>query len=584
MKKTKNKKGFIASSVAHVLMENWLLAILLLAAIMASMSLQLLPAFLIRKIIDENFQNGMLAGVWILAVQYLLVMSGANLISICQGLITAVLGQKILNRIRFGMSKRLSALSIGHFVNTPVGDVMSRLTTDVDAINTLFSAGIIDVVTDLFKIGGLLVSLYIIAPRLVWLEIAIIPVIYLLSGYFRKRIYNFQKKVRSCVADIYTFIQEWLRGVGTVKAHSLEKNGREKFRALLSSHLAAIGSISFYDSWFPCVMQTLRATAIAITLWLAADNGTVLSLALSVGSLAAIADLVGRMFAPIEALAQEFQTIQEAMAGIARVREFANEPIEERVFLDEPFDDGKGLIIEGVSFAYGKADVLTDIDVRLKHGEKTVFIGRSGAGKTTLMNIVAGLYRPTEGTVRICGVDPYLLPPHKRRRLIGVVPQTPQIFDGTVLENVTLGDETISRRQAEDALAAVGLDEIASRLPRGYDTEIGEGAAGLSGGEAQLLALARAIAADPKVLLLDEPTSGVDSLTEKQVFAAIRKAGQGRTILSISHRLSGIVDADSVYLMANGRITESGAPDELAGRGGWYSMYQKVENAGWDFI
>jgi len=481
------------------------------------------------------------------------------------------------------MSQRLSELPMKYFTHTPTGDVMSRLTTDVDAINTLFSAGIISVVTDLFKIGGLLVSLYIIAPRLIWLELAVIPVVYLTSDYFRRNIFKFQKLVRARIADIYTFIQEWLRGVRTVKAYSLEKSGEEKFREPLNNHLAAISSIAFYDSWFPCVMQTFRALVIAVSLWFAAENGTVLSLALSAGALAAIADLVGRLFAPIEALAQEFQTIQEAMAGVARVREFAGESVEDREYIDQLIDESRGLEISGVTFAYNRVNVLNHIDVELKPGEKSVFIGRSGAGKTTLMNIIAGLYHPVEGTVRICGVDPYTLPPRKRRRLVGVVPQMPQVFDGTVRENITLGDDTVTQDEIETAVNAVGLRDTIASLPQGYDTVIGEGAAGLSSGEVQLLALARAIVANPKILLLDEPTSGMDSQTEQRVFAAIRMAGEGRTIFSISHRLSGVVDADCVYLMANGRIVESGASDELAQRDGWYAMYRKIENAGWDF-
>jgi ATP-binding cassette subfamily B protein len=184
--------------------------------------------------------------------------------------------------------------------------------------------------------------------------------------------------------------------------------------------------------------------------------------------------------------------------------------------------------------------------------------------------------------VRVCGVDPYTLLPKERRRLIGIVPQMPQIFDGTIKENITLNDNSITREEVEAAAKSVGLHEMITRLGQGYDTIIGEGEAGLSGGEVQLLSLARAIAANPKILLLDEPTSGMDAKTEQRVFAAIRSAGQGRTIFSISHRLSGIVDADRVHLLANGRIVESGNTDELAGHNGWYSMYRKIEDASWE--
>lgn len=577
------KNGFIGSAAAFVLKRNWWLVALLLMAIAASMFLQLIPAFVIRRIVDENFAKGMLDGIWLLAAWYLAASAGANIVEFVKVILTTVLGQKILNRLRLLMAQRLSELPMKYFLNTPTGDVMSRLTTDIDAINTLFSTGIVGVVADLFKIGGLLVSLYVMAPQLLWLEFAVVPVVFMLARYFSGNIFRYQKQVRERVADIYAFIQEWLRGIRTVKAYSLERSGEAKFRVPLNNHLSAISAISFYDSWFPCVMQTFRALVIAFSLWLCAKNGTVFSLGLSVGTLVAAVDLVGRLFAPLEALATEFQTIQQARAGIARVREFADEPVEDREYLDQPLDENRGVEIACVSFAYGHVDVLADIDVNLRPGEKTVFIGRSGAGKTTLMNLVSGLYRPKGGTVRICGIDPYTLPPRRRRRLIGVVPQMPQIFDGTVKENITLGDDTITQLEIEAAVADVGLGGIIAQLPQGYDTSIGEGAVGLSIGEVQLLSLARAIVANPRLLLLDEPTSGMDTRTEQRVLKAIRMAGQGRTILSISHRLGGVIDADSVHLMAGGRIMESGSAKELEKHGGWYAMYRKIEAAGWDF-
>ncbi|MCL2140182.1 MAG: ABC transporter ATP-binding protein/permease [Dehalococcoidia bacterium] len=576
------KERFINDAAVYVLKSNWWLAALLLLTIIASMAIQLIPAFIIRQIIDEHFAKGIVQGIWLLAIWYLAVQAGVNVVAFVKTVVTTVLGQKILNRIRMLMAQRLSKLPIQYFTNTPVGEIMSRLTTDVDAINTLFSSGIIGMATDLFKIVGLLVSLFIIAPQLIWLEITIVPLIFLISNYYRKNIFRFQKLVRSKVADIYSFIQEWLRGIHTVKAYSLEENGKQRFREPLESHFAAIGKISLYDSLFPCLMQTIRAVVIALALWFGAKNGTFLSLALSTGTLAAIADLVGRIFAPIEALAQEFQTIQQAMAGISRVNEFASEPIEDRVYIDQPIDKSQGLVIDGVTFSYGSVPVLHALHARLMPGEKAVFIGRSGAGKTTLMNIVAGLYRPKEGFVRICGVDPYTIPPRKRRRLLGIVPQMPQIFDGTVTENITLGDETISQEEVEAAVKAVGLGETINALPQGFATVIGEGAAGLSSGETQLLSLARAIVANPQILLLDEPTSGMDSKTEQRVFSAIRTAGTGRTIFSISHRLSGIIDADRVFVMAGGNIVKSGSSEELYENDDWYAMYQKTINAGWD--
>lgn len=576
------RKGIVGLSIKHVLCKNWWLFALLLAAIAASISLQLIPAFVLRKIIDDNFVNGILEGVWKLAAFYLLATAGTNIVEFIKIVITTVLGQQILVQLRLLMAKRLSELSMQYYFKTPTGEIMSRLTTDVDAINSLFSAGIVSMIADLFKIIGLLASLFLLAPQLLWLEAAVVPIVYLLANFFRKKIFKAEKQVRACVAAIYTFIQEWLKGIRTVKAYGMEGQGERKFAKPLRAHLAAIDATSLYDSWFPCVMQTLRAVIIALALFLGAKNGTMLSLGLSIGTLAALVDLVGKLFAPLEALATEFQTMQEAMAGLERVREFANQPIEERKKLEQKADKSRGIDITGVNFSYDDGlPILKDITVTISHGQKAIFIGRSGAGKTTLMNIVAGLYACSEGNVRICGVDPYTLPPAQRRRLVGIVPQMPQIFDGTVFDNITLRDDTISEQEVVSAAKTVGLHDVIMQLSLQYQTVIGEGAAGLSSGEIQLLSLARAIAANPDILLLDEPTSGLDTKTEQILFEAVRQAGRGRTILSISHRVSGIIDADTIFVMAEGRVVESGTAQQLRDKDGWYRMYQRLEDARW---
>ena len=573
----------IKAAFLKVLRDSWLLGILLLLTVIAGMMLQILPALLIRQIIDEHFSKGLFEGVWRLAGLYLGVTAGASAVEFIKVIVTTWLGQQVLLDVRGRMAQRLSRLSMGYFSGTPVGEVMSRLTTDVDAVNTLFSAGLVSVVTDLLKVFGLAASLYILSPPLLWFALLSFPVIFMLSDFFRKRIYAMEKKVRVCISDIYTFIQEWLGGILTVKAYRMEETGEAKFRKPLSSYLAAINGISVYDSWFPCVMQTLRAIVIAIAVFLGASNGTALSLGLTAGTIAAAADLFGRLFAPIEALATQFQTVQQAMAGIGRIQEFARQPVEERVEIPQNPDYLQGIDIEGVQFEYGSHTVLSDLDLSLAAGEKAVIVGRSGAGKTTLMNIVAGLYAPAQGRVRICGVDPFTLPAADRRRLLGVVPQTPQIFNGSVRDNITLRDDSIPLENVMRAARIAGIDKTIEALRQGYDTLLGEGEAGLSGGEVQLLSLARAIVMDPKVLLLDEPASGIDAGTEAAVFAAIRQASQGRTILSISHRLSGVIDADRVHILARGSIMESGTADELAGHGGWYAVYKRMEDAGWQF-
>ncbi len=568
-------------AAVSVLYRKALILALLLFSIAASIALQLTPAFILRNIIDNNFTDGVMDGVWRLALLYLAVTVGINIVEFLNVTFTTILGQSILMDVRGRMAQRLSDLPINYFVKTPVGDIMSRLTNDIDAINNLFSAGIINAISDMTKVIGLMISLFLLAQKLFPLEIAFIPVIYLMSNFFRKRIFAFQKNVRRRISDIYTFIQEWISGIRVVKAYSAERRGKDKFQTLLSNLLKEINNISSYDSWFPCVTQILRMLLIATVVWFGAKNGTALSLGLSIGTLAALTDLIGKLFAPIESLALQFQTIQQSMAGIERVNSFFAEPVEERVLSDAHPDDS-GIVIENLNFSYGDFNVLNDVSLVIDKGEKAVFIGRSGAGKTTLMNLVSGLYAPKCGTIRVCGVDPFALPPEKRRRLIGIVPQMPQVFDGTVKENITLRDTSITFEQVVNAAKTVGIHEMIMSLPKGYDTVIGEGEAGLSSGEIQLLSIARAIAADPRVLLLDEPTSGMDTITEKRIFDAIRATSEGRTIFSISHRLSGIIDADKIYIVAQHGIVEQGTQEQLAAKNGWYAMYSKIEAAGWN--
>lgn len=574
------KRNEVLRAAGATLKRNIPLAVLLLAAVAGSIALQLLPAFLLQRIIDENFASGLFTGLWTLALLYALATSGVHFIEFLKVTFTTVLGQKILVEIRSRMEKRLARFSYDYYVHTPTGDIMSRLTADVDAVNKLFSAGIIDVITNLFKVFGLLVSLWLIAPKLIWLELVMLPAIFLPADRFRKKIFVLQKRIRLRVSGIYTFIQEWFSGIGTVKAYSAEQTGRVRFREHLGGLFAANMSVAKYDSFFPCIMQTLRALFIAAALFLSAENGTALSLGLSVGTLAAVADLIGKTFAPIEALAQEFQTIQESAAGLSRIRDFFLEPPEDRPCVAQT-PDGSGIVLDGIRFAYGDHRVLDGLVLTVNAKEKAVLIGRSGAGKTTVMNLVSGLYRPDAGTVRVCGVDPFTLPPSARRRLIGIVPQDPQVFDGTVLDNITLKDPSLTREQAVAAAKLVGLDKRIAEMPEGYDTVIGEGAMNLSEGEIQLLSIARAVAAEPKVLLLDEPSSGMDAQTEARIFEAVRRSSEDRTILSVSHRLSGILDAGTVHVVAGGKVVESGSPAELAAGEGFYSMYSRMEHAGW---
>jgi len=413
-----------------------------------------------------------------------------------------------------------------------------------------------------------------------------LPVIYILSDFFRRRIFKKQLVVRKRVADINTSILETYSGLKIIKVFGLERRFAERFEPVLEKHRLAMNGNSVYDAWFPCIMQIVRASVIALAIVVGAQNNLMpLALGLSLGSLAAAADLFMRLFDPIEAAAAELQTVQQAMAGLKRIREFFNLEIESPpspITDDESIFQDVSIEIRQVSFAYGEGKpVLSGASMSIPAGAKAAIAGRTGSGKTTLMNLVAGLYPVRDGQIRINGLDPYLLPPGVRRRLIGIVPQTVTIFNGTIMDNVTLRDRTITPDQVSQALQQVGLLDHVMSLPDQLETRIGEGEAKLSFGQNQLLSLARAIVTNPPVLLLDELTSGLDALTERQVLTAVRSISGSKTILTISHRLSGIIDADTVHIMDHGQIVESGRPEELAEKEGWYARYKRLEEYGW---
>ncbi|NLN45541.1 MAG: ABC transporter ATP-binding protein [Clostridiaceae bacterium] len=576
----------------------------MLAAVVAGTVLVAGPSRVLRRLVDGPLTGGP-GSLWQMALLYLGAVLAIGLSDLVREYGAMVLGQRILLRIRSMMLERLPLLPMDHYLNTPAGETMARFSSDIDAVNSLFTAGLVGAAADLLKIGGLLLALFAISPVVGWIAAGAIPVVYVLSDFFRRRIYQRQKVVRQRVSDINTGIQEIYSGMNVIKVFGRERHFAERFEPLLEGHRVAMNANSVYDAWFPCVLQTVRAAVIALVLVAGAgQNATPLALGLSLGALAASADLMIRLFEPIEAAAGELLTIQQAMAGLVRIRAYFRLPTETEgkqplqkteapdlscpapVEADSSVSVGPcarpDIVLTGVRFSYRNgADVLHGTDLTIPTGTKAALAGRTGSGKTTLLHLVVGLYPVAEGSIRVGGVNPYLLAPEERRRRIGIVPQTVVVFNGSIRDNITLRDDAITRDQVLGALELVGLREMVDGLEEGLDTLLGEGAAHLSFGQTQLLSLARALVTDPLLLLLDELTSGLDALTERKVLDAIRAVGGKKTILTVSHRLSGLLDVDTVHIMEKGRIVESGPPRALAREEGWYARYKRLEDLGW---
>lgn len=584
---SQDKRAFLRDSFTTTMKQSPIYGITVVAAIIFGALINTWPSLVLRSIVDESLPNAGL-DIWRLGFTYLGTTLLIGVVDLIREYGATVFGQRLLLNVRKLMLDRLSQLPMSYYNTVPAGDTISRFTGDIEAIDSLFTAGLVSAIADLLKIIGFLLAIYSISIPIGVVATGSLPILYLVTDYFRRNMFEKQLSVRRKVSDINTSIHETYSGMKIIKIFGMENFFAERFEPILETHRLAMNSNSVYVSWFPCVTQTIRSVFISAALVIgASNNGLSLALGLSLGTLAAVADLMIRLFTPIQAISGEIQTIQRALAGVQRVEDFFSQDIQvngasEHVSGDLP--EGVDVVVEDIWFSYGDSDVLTGASLVLPAGTKAAIAGRTGSGKTTLMNLVAGLYRVDRGNVSVGGVDPFSLPAEERRRLMGIVPQTVHVFNSSVHDNVTLRDSSISREQVEMALETVGLLDVVNNLPEGADTFIGEGSQQLSFGQTQLLSLARAIVTDPPLLLLDELTSGLDALTEKKVLSAIRGVSEGRSILTISHRLSGIIDAETVHIMDRGKIVESGSPGELVKRDGWYSIYKNIEDRGWKMI
>ncbi len=572
----------------------WFMFILMFLTAVSAMLLELVPPLLLKSIIDNYLNVRELSGIWTAAAFYLAASLGTSILGFSQVFINSYIGQNILLNLRLYMAEHLNRLPMSYYSRTPVGETMSRLTSDVETVNTIFasssgtSMGLGNLLTDVVKIIGILVAMYFISPVLSLIVLGAVPVVYFVSNYFRKNVYRTQLDVRRSVGRINTFLQETFSGMKIVKSYGKEQHYEDGFQKPLAANLTAVNAAAVYDSYFPCVMMTIRAVTIAVVVWFGARTDINAALAITIGSLAAMTDLITRLFSPIDQLSLEFQTLQQALAGLKRIVELLLEKPEEKSEAQRipagfaPSKSVPAVTVKGLGFSYqDDKPVLRNVTLTVPQGKRVAIVGRTGAGKTTLMNLIAGLYQPGSGDISILGFDPYEVDPADRRRLLGVVPQNVYLFEGTIRENITLRDESIPQEAVEKAAKTVGLHDHIAGLEKGYDTLLGVEGTKLSFGQSQLLSLARAIVSDPAILLLDEPTSGVDAVTEANIFQAFRRVAENRTIITISHRLSGIIDADEVHIMSGGRIVQSGAPEKLAGESGWYSVYRQLENLGW---
>ena len=505
-----------------------------LLCVAASVAASLLPPLLLARVIDQ-LTAGLPLTFWaVLAYFGSLALEGG--FSSAQESLLVLFGQKMTHALRSEMSRKLTRLPASTLAAQNPGEVAARFSGDVDTVEALFTSGIISMVADACRILSILAVIAVKNSGLAVILLLVLPLFAVFTRHVQKRMLAAQLDNRRAVAAVSGQVPETLHNIRTIRALGLEDYMERRYDRCIGAGYAAMERTNFYDALYSPVVLVLNAVVVGIVMLLSASGDpTILTFfGMSVGTSVAVINYISRIFAPIESLGMEIQTIQSAMAGVERIDAFLGQP--ERTAPAAQPSAGRGDVeLSHVTFGYGEKEVLHDLSMTVKQGEQITLIGRTGAGKSTVFKLLLGLYPPQEGTVTIGGVPVAAITDRERRTCIGCVEQHFARVPGTVLEQITLGDPKITEEMAKRAAVLAGIDGAIQNLPQGYGTPCTDGM--FSQGEWQLLSIARAVAADPAVLLLDEITANLDAETEARVLEALRRASAGRTVLSVSHRI-----------------------------------------------
>lgn len=500
----------------------------------ASVAATLIPPLLLARLIDSLNAGVPLTSLAVLGYFGSLALEG--LLSSAQESLLVLFGQKMTHALRSEMSRKLTMLPAGTLAGQNPGEVAARFSGDVDTVEALFTSGIISMVADACRILSIMAVIAVKNTGLALVLLLVLPLFAVLTRHVQKRMLAAQLDNRRAVAAVSGQVPETLHNIRTIHMLGLESYMERRYDRRIADGYAAMERTNFYDAIYSPVVLLLNAVVVGVVMLLSASGNTkILTLfGMSVGTSVAVIDYISRIFAPIESLGMEIQTIQSAMAGVKRIDAFLGQP--ERILPGAREKEARGdVALSHVTFGYGEKPVLRDFSMSVRQGEQVTLIGRTGAGKSTVFKLLLGLYRPEAGTVTIGGVDVSAISDRERRRCIGCVEQHFSRVPGTVLDQITLGDPQITEEMAKNAARLAGIDAAVQSLPEGYDTVCTEEM--FSQGEWQLLSIARAAAADPAVLLLDEITANLDAETEARVLEALRRASEGRTVLSVSHRI-----------------------------------------------
>ena len=557
--KKRNKAGVFAA-VRMAALAHRFLTIGTLLCVAASVLASLIPPLLLARIVDR------LTGGLPLTVTAILLYFGSllleGMLSSAQETFLILFGQKMTHALRSEMSQKLTRLPAGTLVSQNPGEVAARFSGDVDTVEALFTSGILSMVADTCRILSILAVIAVKNPGLALVLLVVLPLFAVFTRHVQKRMLAAQLENRRAVAAVSGQVPETLHNIRTIRLLGLEHYREDRYDRRIGESYAAVEKTNFYDAIYSPVVLWLDAAVIGIVMLLSASGkAEVLALfGMSVGTSVAVISYISRIFTPIESLGMEIQTIQSAMAGMKRIDAFLSQP--ERAIPPKQKTPPRGnVVLSHVTFGYGEKPVLSDFSMTVKEGEQVTLVGRTGAGKSTVFRLLLGLYQPKAGEITIGDVKVSDITDRERRSCIGCVEQHFSRVPGTVLEQITLGDPTITEEMAQKAAKLAGMDDTIRSLPEGYATVCTDGM--FSQGEWQLLSIARAAAADPMVLLLDEITANLDAETEARVLKALRRASEGRTVLSISHRIYENLGGRTVEIKATDADFKKATPETL---------------------
>ncbi|MCC6237286.1 MAG: ABC transporter ATP-binding protein [Dehalococcoidia bacterium] len=576
---------------AHLagLVRPWRWSLLLIAfLVLASALSELVPPVLMRSMVDDHLAVGQREGLFMLGLWYLVATAVGHGLTFVYGYLAAAVAQSVLSELRVRLFAHLQRLPASYFDRTPLGDVISRCTADVETLDTVFTSGVATLVASLFRLVTIAAAMVVLSPLLFGLTTLVILPLVLITRFFQVRIRHAERANRTAIGLMNTHLQETLTGVEVIQAFDREPAFVERFRDALRGVVVAYNRATAYSAFYPPVTALMSSVTIAFLLW-AGTRESLGTLGISIGTLTAYALLLQRFFTPVTNLGDEWQTVQSALSGAERIFEVLSLPPDEPVApLHDQVSDS-GIACNDVVFGYEEQPVLRGLSLHAAPGEHVALVGRTGAGKTSIISLLAGLYTPWGGTVRVAGEDPRALSDEERRHVVGLVPQTAQLFSGTVHANLTLNDETVPESAVVDAAQISGADGFIRALPDGYRTMLRGAGRGrgvqLSAGQEQLLALTRALIWHPAVLLLDEATAAVDGASDGALQESLRRRvlPTGTAVLTIAHRLTTARNADRVVVIERGQVVEEGTPDDLIRRGGRFAGLLELEAAGWDW-